>query len=158
MRKQSAAARFLPFQIIPETIGVDFKQHQALLACEMLVERAAQMIGSGEMNEAVAAIIWRTVEAAFARGFREGGFGADFVEGTAHRGSTPERNTLELNNITTIFLLDSDGGLGDAPGPCSRTAKSGMRSTRCRGAMACRRQDSPRRPGSIRHPLILKSA
>src|SRR4029078_12128098 len=124
----------------------------------MLVERAAKLIGGGQGTEAVAAIVGRALEAAFAHGFREGGFGADFIEGTAHRGSTLERNTLELNNITTIFLLDSDGGLGDAPGPCSRTAKSGMRSTRWRGAMACRRQDSPRRLGSIRHPLILQSA
>ncbi len=103
MRKQRAAARFLPFQAIAETIGVDLEQHQTGLPREMLVERAAKLIACGEMNETVAAIVGRALETTFADGFRKSGFGADFIEGTAHRGSTLERNTLELNRD---FALD----------------------------------------------------
>src|SRR6478672_9208654 len=77
MRKYSAAARRLPFQIIAEAIGVDLKQHQAGLPREMLVERAAQLMSCGEMDKAIAAIVGRALEATLAHGLRESGFGAN---------------------------------------------------------------------------------
>ena len=84
MRKQRAAARRLPFQLGPETLRIDGEQHETGLAGEMLGQRAFELMGGGEMDEAVADIVGRAFETPFAPRPFVGGFGQDFIDGLGH--------------------------------------------------------------------------
>jgi len=80
MRKQRAAARRLPFQLVAERVGVDRDQHQVALPGKPFRRGFGSLLGGGEMDEAVLMVSRRAAIAAFAFGFAPFGSGADFVD------------------------------------------------------------------------------
>lgn len=53
MGKERATARGFPFERIPEPVGLETEEKEAVLACEMLGGGFFNLLGSGEMDEPV---------------------------------------------------------------------------------------------------------
>ncbi len=74
MRKERAAARWLPFQGIAKRVGLDREQHKPVLAREMPCRRLGGLRGGGEMHEPIGNIHRRA--GGFAGLAQDGPFGA----------------------------------------------------------------------------------
>ena len=84
MREQSAGARPLPFQLGPEPTRIDGEQHEFGLAGEMLRQSAFELMGGGEVDEAVSQIVGRALKMPVAPRPFVGGFGQHFVDRLGH--------------------------------------------------------------------------
>ena len=64
MRKERAAARRLPAELLAERLGVDRDEEKVAMPGEMPRRRLAHLLGGGEMDVAVGEVDRRAVEAA----------------------------------------------------------------------------------------------
>ncbi len=62
MREKRTAPRHFPFNQVAERGQIDFRDYQAVLSREMLVERALQLVGGRQMDIAIGNVDRRAVE------------------------------------------------------------------------------------------------
>ena len=84
MREQSAAARGLPPQVRPELVSIDGQEEKPAFPREMLGERAFELVGGGEMDEAVAEIVSGARVASDPARLGQGKPSQDFVDDCGH--------------------------------------------------------------------------
>ena len=84
MRKQRAPPRGFPFELRSQPVGIERHEQEARLPGEMASKCTCDLIGGGEMDEAVPGVVRRARKAALTLCRLVSGFRDDFVNGLSH--------------------------------------------------------------------------
>ena len=151
MRKQRAAARRLPFQLVAKRVGIDRDQHQIALAGKPFRRGFGSLLGGGEMDEAVFRIDRRAaIDAGASRPrairmrcrFCRSASSPDYVRSVARQRASPHAQARPHGQASRVFQIG--GGDLDASerryrhrhGPRICAARIFSNDCRCRSTKA----------------------